>query len=266
MSCTCAACREHARTLGLARLPASKKAIHRAYRGAAKLCHPDRFANDEAKFREAEERFKILQEAYRELNEHYLAEALDANGQESQETSEAGPDAAGAVRTDGSSAPEAEPRTNPIPRQIPFASAPGCYSVSQFPLRAQAAAARHLGLYDYAVAIADLSGDDSFDRFFLLASHGVIVKDASGRVSLLHYEDLGKMELLNRENAGKIGLWEKIAGELTGVKQKLSLEIFRRSGIEFCSLTGQLDDAAKVAIYQYLSRKKLQYQKWQEQT
>jgi curved DNA-binding protein CbpA len=262
MSCTCAACREHARTLGLARLPASKKAIHRAYRSAAKLCHPDRFANDEAKFREAEERFKSLQEAYRELNEHFLPESLDANGQETQDGGKVTPDAAGADGSGASEAkptPEVEPRTTPIPPQIPFGSAPGCYSVSQFPPQAQAAAARHLGLYAYAVAIADLSGDGSFDRFFLLASHGVIVKDASGRVSLLHYEDLGKMDLVNRKQAGKIGFWEKIAGELTGVKQKLSLEIFRRSGIPFCSLTGQLNDAAKVAIYQYLSRKKLQY-------
>jgi curved DNA-binding protein CbpA len=223
--------------------------VHRAYRSAAKLWHPDRFANDEAKIHEAEERFKTLQAAYRELNEHNPDESPEEDRKEIDDSTDAtGP---------GDPAVEAQPQA--VPGQIPFASAPGCYSVSQFPPQAQAAAARHMGLYHYPVAIADLSGDDSFDRFFLLASHGVIVKDASGSISLLLYEDLGRMEIVNRENAGKIGLWEKIAGGLTGIQPTYSLEIFRRSGALFCSLTGQLDDAAKVAIYQYLTRKKLQY-------
>ena len=249
MACLCAACREHARTLGLARWPASKKAVHRAYRSAAKLWHPDRFANDEAKIREAEERFKLLQAAYSELTEHNRDESAEEVSEESDLSEQHAPE----VESDSM------PRPNPMPRQIPFASAPGCYSVSQFTPQAQAAAARHLGLYNYAVAIADLSGDGSFGRFFLLASHGVIVKDASGSISLLLYEDLGRMEIVNRENTGKISLWEKIAGGLTGIQPAYSLEICRRSGAEFCSLTGQVGDAAKVAIYQYLTRKKLQY-------
>ena len=249
MSCLCAACRDHARTLGLARWPASKKAVHRAYRSAAKLWHPDRFANDEAKIHEAEERFKVLQAAYRELAEHNPDESPEENRKEADDAAEAA----------GSGDSEFEPKPQAMPAQIPFASAPGCYSVSQFPPQAQAAVARHLGLYHYAVAIADLSGDGSFDRFFLLASHGVIVKDGSGSISLLLYKDLGRMDIVNRESAGKTGLWEKIAGGITGIQPAYSLEIFRRSGAEFCSLTSQLGDAAKVAIYQYLTRKKLQY-------
>jgi hypothetical protein len=67
------------------------------------------------------------------------------------------------------------------------------------------------------------------------------------------------MEILDREDAGRIGFWERIAGEFTGVTRKLSLDIFRRSGDLFCSLTGQVDDAAKASIYQYLSRKKRQH-------
>jgi curved DNA-binding protein CbpA len=245
MSCICVACREHARTLGLARWPASKKAVHRAYRSAAKLWHPDRFANDEAKIHEAEERFKLLQAAYRELTEHNRDESAEEVPEESGVSEH--------------HAPEVEAKPNPMPGQIPFGSAPGCYTVSQFPPLAQAAAARHLGIFDYPVAVVDLTGDSSFERFFLLASHGVIVKDTSGRISLLHYEDMGRMEIVNRESAGKIGLWEKIAGGLTGIKPAYSLQIYRRSGAEFCSLTGQVGDAAKIAIYQYLTRKKLQY-------
>jgi hypothetical protein len=247
MYCTCAACRNHARTLGLERWPTSRKAVHRAYRSAAKLWHPDRFANDEAKIQEAEERFKSLQIAYRELAEH---------NPEETEASEEIDDSPGPDETP-KSGPEAEPYPEPV--KIPFASVPGCYSASALPPQAEAVAGRHLSLFDYPVAMVDLSGDGSFDRFFLLASHGVIVRDASGNISLLLYPDLGRMELENRQNAGKVGLWEKIAGELTGIKPKLTLQIFRRNGAEFCSLTVQATDAAKVAIYQYLSRKKRQH-------
>jgi len=250
MACPCAACRDHARTLGLARWPASKKAVHRAYRSAAKLWHPDRFANDPAKIQEAEERFKLLQAAYSELTEHNPDESLEESSPENPSANSASASADPAT---------AEPQPTPKPVQVPFAEVPGFYSASQFPPQAQAAVARHLGLYHYAVAIADLSGDGSFDRFFLLASHGVIVKDGSGSISLLLYEDLGRMDIVNRESAGKIGLWEKIAGGVTGIKPAYSLEIFRRSGAEFCALTSQVGDAAKVAIYQYLTRKKLQY-------
>jgi hypothetical protein len=241
MPCTCASCRDHARTLGLARFPASRKTIHRAYRSAAKLWHPDRFAGDQSKIHEAEEQFKRLQAAYRELTGH--------NPEETEAEIEAAQEIADSPRPD----------TAPAPEPIPFIPAPGCYSVSNFPPQALAAAAPHLGLYAYAVAIVDLSGDGSFDRFFLLASHGVIVKDASGTISMLRYDDLGKMEILDREDAGRIGFWERIAGEFTGVTRKLSLDIFRRSGDLFCSLTGQVDDAAKASIYQYLSRKKRQH-------
>src|SRR5271163_2225141 len=114
MPCTCASCRDHARTLGLARFPASRKTIHRAYRSAAKLWHPDRFAGDQSKIHEAEEQFKRLQAAYRELTEHNPEEIESA-----QENADSpSPDTA----ADTAPAPVLEP--------IPFVPAPGCYSVS----------------------------------------------------------------------------------------------------------------------------------------
>lgn len=264
MPCICPNCHDHARTLGLARLPASRKAIHRAYRNAAKLCHPDRFAGDQAKILDAEERFKTLQAAYRELNEHNPEEIEAAEetpgppgpGIQSDSDSNAGWGPNWKPTWNPTSTPAWNPASNPSSAPTPFGSAPGCYSVSNFPPRAQTVVSTHLGLYDYAVGIVDLSGDGSFNRFLLLASHGVILKDAAGTISMLRYDDLGKMEILNREDAGRIPFWEKIAGELTGIKHKLALDIFRRSGKPFCSLTGQIDDAAKVAIYQYLSRTK----------
>jgi len=41
-----------------------------AYRAAAKRWHPDRFESDPARRTEAEERFKRVQVAFRELAEH----------------------------------------------------------------------------------------------------------------------------------------------------------------------------------------------------
>ena len=249
MPCVCDSCFRHARVLGLASVPASKDALHHAYRRAAKAWHPDRFANDAARIPEAEERFKLVQAAYRELLEHAPEDSEDD-----------GPlvEATGRARSKpaGRDSAKREPVFNQAPAHAWFRNVQGCYVASQFPPQAQAMAERHLGLYDYPTAIVDLSGDGSFSRFFLMASHGVMMRDYSGTVALLRYDDLGKIELLDREEGGTIRFWERIAESVTGVKQKLSLEILRRNGSHFCLLAGQVDDGVKIAIYQFLSHKK----------
>ena len=62
---------QHFPVLGIADPPRSKAAIHKAYRTAAKLWHPDRYENNQRKRLEAEEQFKRIQVAYRELCEHF---------------------------------------------------------------------------------------------------------------------------------------------------------------------------------------------------
>ena len=62
---------EHSRILGIAQPPTSKAAIHKAYRAAAKLWHPDRFEGNLKKRLEAEERFKRIHAAYQALCEHF---------------------------------------------------------------------------------------------------------------------------------------------------------------------------------------------------
>jgi curved DNA-binding protein CbpA len=109
MSCLCAACCDHARTLGLPRWPASKRAVHRAYRSAAKLWHPDRFANDEAKIREAEERFKLLQAAYSELTEHN-------RGRKPRKKFPGRPLCQSSLRISPANDGKAEPKPPPVPR------------------------------------------------------------------------------------------------------------------------------------------------------
>lgn len=75
MPCVCERCLRHAKTLGFAPKIPAKAVIRRAYRAAAKLWHPDRFEKTPAKRAEAEERFKRIQVAYRELWEHCEAPA-----------------------------------------------------------------------------------------------------------------------------------------------------------------------------------------------
>lgn len=70
MPCACPTCLHHAEVLGLGKKSLTKIAIHKAFRAEAKLWHPDRFENNPAQRAEAEEHFKLIQVAYRELWEH----------------------------------------------------------------------------------------------------------------------------------------------------------------------------------------------------
>src|SRR3954447_23140214 len=71
MACICRSCLQHLPVLGVADPPRTKAAIHKPYRTAAKLWHPDRYENNQRKRLEAEEQFKRIQIAYRELCEHF---------------------------------------------------------------------------------------------------------------------------------------------------------------------------------------------------
>lgn len=262
MSCSCVQCRVNGATLGLKKIPASRGAIHRAYRRAAMTWHPDRFASEPDRIHEAEERFKQAQSAYRELTEHN-PEAEDVIDVEEAETTEETADQ-----------PVPEPPPSPgipwssIAPSVLFANLPHCFIALDFPPVAGTIVRQHLSLFDYPNAIFDLSADGTFHRFLLLASHGIIFKDTLGNIALLRYEDLGRIELMNRETVSHIGLWEKLSGRiagalaerLTGTKERFSLDIYRRDTTHFCSLTSVVIDEAKSAIYRYLMRKKQQFQ------
>ena len=70
MPCVCEKCIENGKTLALDERGPSKAAIRKAYKIAAKRWHPDRFENNKVQRLEAEEHFKQVQIAYRELGEH----------------------------------------------------------------------------------------------------------------------------------------------------------------------------------------------------
>jgi len=241
MPCDCAQCRQHWATLGLEGNLVSRRTLRHAFRSAARLCHPDRFENDPAQRIEAEERFKRLQVAYRELIEH-----LPAN----DENAEAGTNPV----LPGSAFVEAVP-VEPL---LSFGDAPGCYVAPDLSPYADRIARATLGPGVFPVAIVDLAGDSSFSSFFLLATHSAIVKDGLGFTSLVWYEDLGGVEMLSRFPENDDRLWQRFKKAISLPNRRSVLNIYRRNGSRSCSLTHEVDDGVKAELYRYLLRKKFQ--------
>ena len=247
MPCTCDQCLQHARTLGLA--PASSREdIHKAYRDAAKLWHPDRFEADPQLQPEAEEHFKQVQIAYRELSEHHERPAEPAL----VDTSIAGPSVAD---------PFAKPAAA-SPAPISFGNMPGCYTAPYFPPYVEQIVAAHLSPGQTALAIVDLSrtgpsaGD--FAQFILFAGHAVLVRDSLKMASILWYTDLGEIKMIDQRRQGRLGVWHRLLERISGTQQKYALHIHRRNGASFYSLASQADDSVKKVIYNFLLRMKYQ--------
>lgn len=245
MPCDCAQCRQHWATLGLEGKPITRPALRLAYRAAARLCHPDQFENDPDLRLEAEERFKRLQVAYRELTEHLPAIDEDADNDPENNADPASP-----------GIPFAEPM--PAAPVLSFGDAPGCFVAPDLSPRAERIARDNLGPGVHPVAIVDLAGDSSFSTFFLLATHSAIVKDVLGFPSLIWYEDLGKVELFSRFAENNQGLWQQVRKMISLPGRRYVLNIYRQNGNRFCSLTHEVDDSVKAVLYRYLLKRKFQ--------
>jgi hypothetical protein len=189
MSCECAQCRQHYKTLGFMFGVPSESEIEEAYREGVKQWHPDLYENYASLRADAEEHFKQLQVAWRELREH--------SGVSEESPTISSPAAGVPVESAfvGTRAVEQRPA-------ISFGGAPGCLVASQFTVEIEEIIARHLGKSDTALAIVDLSGARShaagYSHFFLLATRGIMVRDARGIVSLLWYKDLGEVNLIDK--------------------------------------------------------------------
>ena len=233
MPCACESCLQHASTLGLADKQVSKAAIRKAFRAQAKLWHPDKFENDEPKRLEAEEHFKQIQIAYRELWEHH-----EHPRQWSVE--EPFPQR---------KAPDNSPR-------ISFGGASNCFVAPDFSPFADRIIARHLPHPEDAMAIVDLSGSGSkagtFNQFILFTRDAILFRNAQKIISLLWYADLGEVTLVDQRKEGKLGFWQRISERISGIEQKYALEIHRRDTSHFCTIAGQVDDSVKKVIYIFL--------------
>jgi hypothetical protein len=214
-------------------------AMRKAFRVAAKLWHPDRFERDPDQRLQAEEHFKGIQAAFRELCEHHenpVEWPVEAAF-------------AGATRLD-----EAVP--------LSFGGAPGCFAAPDFSPQAARIIAGHVSKTDSAVAIVDLSSHGSpggdLSQYILFTLHGIFVRDALNIVSLLWYDDLGEIRFVDQRKNGKLGVWQRMVERLSGTEQKYALEIRRRDGSCFYSIASQADDSVKKVIYNFLQQKKPQ--------
>lgn len=240
MSCDCGQCREHYRTLGIAYGIPSESEIQEAYRESVKQWHPDLYENFASLRADAEEHFKHIQIAYRELREHNTI-----GGEAPDQSSRAESPIQGVRSVVVREAPA-----------ISFGGAPGCFVRPDFTPEAEGIISRYLGKLGTAFAIVDLGGN--FNQFVLLAQLGIVVRDARNIVSLLWYKDLGDMNLI--EKHGKPSMWQNLVSGAAGSQTKIELEIGRNNGTLFYSISNQAEDSVKKAIYDFLLNAKLQAQ------
>ncbi|MGA3081754.1 MAG: DnaJ domain-containing protein [Terracidiphilus sp.] len=224
--------------------------IQEAYKEAVKQWHPDLFENYASLRADAEERFKQIQVAFRELNEH------NSVGVESPAE---GAPAAG-VATAGVAAQSVPEKPEELP-YIAFGGATGCLNAGHFTPEAEAIVARHLGKLGAAVAIVDLGGvrayDGSFSQFLLLGTRGSLVRDARNMMSLLWHTDLGEIKLIDRGGSSNPGGWQKLVKNIAG-QPKPELQIYRSNGVPFLTIANQVEDGVATAIYEFLARQKAQ--------
>ncbi|MGA8086601.1 MAG: J domain-containing protein [Terracidiphilus sp.] len=219
--------------------PKSKAAIHKAYRAAAKLWHPDRFEGNQKKRLEAEERFKRIHAAYQALCVHFENPTREL--------------------------PEAD-FVSPI-RRIPtptihFGGAPDCFVAPHFPARIrEAIAGARVENSDPPVGFIDLStGSARSSHFILLTGHRMYVRDPKGLLSVVWYSDLGDVDLVDSQAGKKPGAWQRIAETLAGKAQRYSLRICRLNGTLFRELTDRPDDRVKKVVYNFLRQMKSNWQ------
>lgn len=254
MSCDCAQCRQHYRTLGIAFGIPEKSAIEEAYREGVKQWHPDLYENYASLRADAEDHFKQIQIAFRELKEHNVAVVESpVEGVVVQPKP--------VERVVAQPKEEAPSITFSAASAISFDNAPGCLVASQFTAEVREIIDRHVAKTDTALAIVDLNGARSharYSHFFLLTNRGIMVRDLRNVISALWYKDLGDINIVDKDKTGKSVFWQQLAGQSSGGQQKRSLEIYRSNGTHFFSIPDAVDDNIKGILHSFLSRQKMQ--------
>ncbi len=243
--------------MGLDQCPRTRAVLRKGYRTAAKLWHPDRFERDPARRTEAEEHFKLIQIAYRELTEHFdnpvqwLIETVSATPPDTE------PFNAAAYNAEPDHPAHRAPAARP---PISFGNIPGCFVAPDFSPNADQILMEHVREPDCALAMVDLTGPGSppgtLAQFILLTDQGVVVRDIRNIVSLLWYADMGDVRLVLKRRSALAGVAHRIFESLSGTEQKYALEILRSNGTLFHSIAGQVDDSIKKIIYNFLQQRR----------
>jgi hypothetical protein len=237
MPCACSSCQLHARTLGAAHSLATKAAIHKAYRAAAKLWHPDRFENNQVRRLEAEERFKRIQIAYTELCEHHEHPVRIAR--------------------------ESEFATPVQRRRIPTIffgdTVPGCFAAPHFPAEVQKwIEATRLDNTEKAVGFVGLFQGGL--RYILLTDHKMYIREATDILHVIWYSDIGEITLTDLRAENDLKAWQKLAEAISRRTRHFSLRVAQLNGTPFCELVEQPDDRIKKVIYNFLRQMKSETQ------
>jgi hypothetical protein len=168
--------------------------------------------------------------------------------------------ATGGQATQGAAAQSVPEKPEDLP-YIAFGGATGCLNAGHFTPEVEAILARHLGKLGAAVAIVDLGGvrsyDGTFSQFLLLATRGILMRDARNMLSLLWYTDLGEIKLIDRGVTAKPGPWQKLVKNIAG-QPKNELQVYRSNGVPFLTIANQVEDGVATAIYEFLVRQKAQ--------
>ena len=275
MSCGCARCMEHYRTLGIAYGVPSESAVEEAYHEAVKQWHPDLFENYASLRADAEEHFKLIQIAYRELKEHEAnpgglpVEIAAATAEDtapftssfSQPISQPVSSSFSQPISQPDSLSNAQPISEPTSSPISFGDAPGCQTAPHFTELVEEILDCHLGRLGPALAIVDLGGArsraGSYSQFLLMATSGIMMRDARSNISLLWYRDMGEVKLIDKRKGGKLSFSQKLFGGASGGQHGCTLQIDRSNGSSFCTISDQAEDSVKEVICDFLLRQKL---------
>ena len=235
MACICRSCVTHSRTLGAAHALTSKSAIHRAYRAAAKRWHPDRFQGDDRKRVEAEDHFKRIHAAYQALCEHF--ENPQRRPREAEFVTP--------IRTES-------------PPTIFFGDAPGCYVAAEFPPAVEACVvATRPETSETPVAFVNLAPEKArISEYILLTNHRMYIRNESELLSVIWYDDLGDVRFIDLDAGKKPGVWQRIAEQIAGKRQRYELQIDRQNGRHFYTLSDRPDDRVKKVVYNFLLQMK----------
>jgi len=251
MPCVCSICVQHGEVLGLTHRGPSKSAIRKAYKTAARRWHPDQFEKNPTERHEAEERFKLIQVAYRELSEH-------CENPEQLPLEDLPPSAVAGTYGAGEES-QAETSSAAGGPQIPslfFGNLPGCYTTPHFNAAAnRIILAMRMEPTEKPLAFIDLSHgvrqDGNPSQYVLLTSYRIIARNALNIVAFLWFTDLGEIGFIDRMTHGKPRLWQTMVEKL-GLGPKYSLAIHRHDGSLFHALEGEADDRVKKVIYNFL--------------
>lgn len=247
MPCVCQTCIVHAEFLGIAEAGPSMAVIRKAYKTSAKRWHPDRFEKNPAQKPEAEERFKMIQVAYRELTEHCDNPLMLPVDEIAGEPTPA--------PSDSEIFSGSAPVESPTP-MIFFGNLPDCYTAPNFSAAAnRIILASTMEPTEKPLAFVDLShgvrvaGNPS--QYVLLTSYRLIVRNALNIVAFLWFSDLGEVGFIDRLTHGKPQLWRSIV-EALGMQPRYSLVIGRHDGSHFHTIASEADDRVKKVIYNFL--------------